>query len=150
MEVAAVHADLSEQAYKAQAQEIMRSGERCDHMCDMLLMSHFFNSLPSSALSKGLYPALQQSSLGTLSSRTAIRTARLQSCPPHGYLYLICYSVCPHLTPPGPMTPEKTSYLEDMRSQLGLTKEQGDKLVKQVGGGCEACEMCNMCEMRNV
>ena len=30
------------------------------------------------------------------------------------------------------MSPEKLSYLEDMRAQLGLSKEQGDKLIKAV------------------
>ncbi len=28
------------------------------------------------------------------------------------------------------MTEEKITYLEDMRAQLGLTKEQSDKIVK--------------------
>ncbi len=32
----------------------------------------------------------------------------------------------------GPMNEEKVQYLEDMRTQLGLTKEVGDKVLKAV------------------
>jgi hypothetical protein len=61
-------------------------------------------------------------------------------CVCHQHLIVISLSYSDLVTLSGPMTPEKTSYLEDMRSQLGLTKEQGDKLMKQVRPSQMGCD----------